>query len=82
MIPERPARIMPISPQEPAGRHDELGELIRRNADGQQELIRRNARATQKHAQAKPAQKAYGASDRRALDKLVEATGTGGNSKP
>jgi membrane protein required for colicin V production len=65
--------------KEPAGRHDELGDLIRRNTDAN--------KASEDHVQhksmaAKPAQKAYGAKDRRALDNLLEATGTGGSSKP
>jgi len=63
----------------PAGHHDELGDLIRRNSDVN--------RASEDHVQhknmaAKPSQKAYGAKDRRALDNLLEATGSGGNGKP
>ncbi|HEY2835342.1 MAG TPA: CvpA family protein [Rhizomicrobium sp.] len=63
----------------PPGHHDELGDLIRRNSDVN--------RVSEDHVQhksmaAKPAQKAYGAKDRRALDNLLEATGNGGNAKP
>ena len=63
----------------PAGHHDELGDLIRRNSEVNQ--------ATEDHVQhksiaAKPVEKGYGAKDRRALDNLFEATGNGGSSKP
>ncbi|HXS08311.1 MAG TPA: CvpA family protein [Rhizomicrobium sp.] len=65
--------------KEPGARHDELGDLIRRNSDAN--------KLSEDHVQhkgmaAKPAQKAYGAKDRRALDNLLEATGNGGSSKP
>src|ERR1700761_7261185 len=58
--------------REPAGRHDELGDLIRRNSDAN--------KASEVHVQhksmaAKPVQKGYGAKDRRALENLLEATG-------
>jgi membrane protein required for colicin V production len=61
------------------GHHDELGDLIRRNGEVNQ--------VSEDHVQhksmaAKPAQKGYGAKDRRALDNLLEATGNGGSSKP
>ena len=65
--------------KEPAGRHDELGDLIRRNSDAN--------KVSEDHVQhksmaAKPMQKAYGAKDRRALDSLLEQTGNGGSGKP
>ena len=64
---------------QPAGHHDELGDLIRRNSDAN--------KVSEDHVQhksmaAKPAQKAYGAKDRRALDSLLEQTGNGGSGKP
>jgi membrane protein required for colicin V production len=63
----------------PAGHHDELGDLIRRNEAANE--------APEDHVQhksmaAKRAQKGYGAKDRRALDNLLEATGNGESSKP
>lgn len=65
--------------KEPAGPHDELGDLIRRNSDV--------SKVSEDHVQhksmaAKRTQKGYGAKDRRALDNLLEATGNGESSKP
>ena len=64
---------------EPAGQHDELGDLIRRNSSVN--------KVSEDHVQhksmaAKPAQKGYGAKDRQALDNLLEATGKGESGKP
>lgn len=69
---------------QPAGRHDELGDLIRRNGEANKAA---DAGETGDHVQHKnisaaPAKKGYGVKDRRALDTLFEATGNGGNGKP
>ncbi len=63
----------------PAGRHDELGDLIRRNSDVNGASA---VHVQHKSMAAKPAPKGYGAKDRRALDTLLETTGNGGSSKP
>lgn len=65
--------------KEPAGHQDELGDLIRRNSD-----VNRVSEDQGQHKSmaAQPAQKGYGAKDRRALDNLLEATGNGGSGKP
>jgi membrane protein required for colicin V production len=63
----------------PAAGHDELGDLIRRNSDVNKDP---EDHLQHKSMAAQPAQKGYGAKDRRALDNLFEATGNGGNSKP
>jgi membrane protein required for colicin V production len=69
---------------QPGGRHDELGDLIRRNSEANKAP---DAGETGDHVQHKsisaaPDKKGYGAKDRRALDTLFEATGNGGNRKP
>ena len=67
------------TPENPGARHDELGDLIRRNSEANgvsEDHVQHKSMA------AKPAQKGYGAKDRRALDTLFEATGNGGSGKP
>jgi membrane protein required for colicin V production len=67
---------------------DELGDLIRRNEGPVK--VENAAQNTQvpgdpmshKNISAARTEKGYGATDRRALDSLVEATGNGGSSKP
>jgi membrane protein required for colicin V production len=66
------------SPTEPQ-KHDALGDLIRRN--GQANQVPED-HVQHKSITAAQGQKAYGAKDRRALDNLFEATGSGGNAKP
>jgi membrane protein required for colicin V production len=60
-----------------APRRDALGELIRRN-----EEVNRAPRAPVQQKSASGVQKRYGAGDRQALDRLIEATGNGGTEKP
>ena len=67
-----------LATQAPA-HHDELGDLIRR--DGAVSTVSED-HVQHKSMAAKPGQKAYGAKDRRALDNLLEATGSGGSGKP
>jgi membrane protein required for colicin V production len=63
--------------QAPADSHDPMAELIRKNdAAGS---VSKSTRAAMPHKTVAKAAKSYGASDRQALDKLVE---TGGSSKP
>jgi membrane protein required for colicin V production len=68
----------------PAGHHDELGDLIRRNSEANKtpDSGETGDHVQHKSISAAPAKKGYGAKDRRALDTLFEATGNGGNSKP
>jgi membrane protein required for colicin V production len=71
LVPNRDQQDFASRPEE---RHDDaLGELIRHQ----------NEQANQASAMpAKKATKGYGVRERRALDKLFEATGSGGSSKP
>lgn len=62
------------SPQR-ASSHDPMAELIRANGDANR--VSKTIREPVQQKGAGPAQKSYGASDRKALDTLVE---TGGNS--
>jgi len=71
-------------PERQEGHHDALGDLIRRNSEANKVT---DGGETADHVQHKstsaaPAQKGYGVKDRRALDTLLGATGSGGNGKP
>jgi uncharacterized membrane protein required for colicin V production len=54
-------------------RRDSLGDLIRRQNEQPKPVAEKQAQAS--HATPKKAEKTYGASDRRALDKLFETSG-------
>ena len=64
----------------PATSHDPMADLIRKNeaANSVPKTTLKPAQAPMQHKTAAKATKAYGASDREALDKLVE---TGGNNR-
>jgi membrane protein required for colicin V production len=65
---------------EPEPRHDPLAELIRRNREANRAPPA--ARPSVQHKRAPAVQKRYGAGERQALDRLIEATGNGGTEKP
>lgn len=66
------------------GRHDALGDLIRQNDEANKvtETAPAGRQVQHKSTPAPTAQKGYGAKDRRALDTLLGATGSGGSGKP
>lgn len=82
LVPEGSRRSFAVHPR------DELGELIRRNEEPVKvENPARNSQLSQDHMphpSISPVrtEKGYGVKDRRALDSLMEATGSGGTSKP